>query len=332
MSMEQTGETLDFDGEKYVTSARAGKLVGYTKDYVGQLARAGKVKARLIGRSWYVSEDSIRAHKLETHYVLTKPKKHIENEIVSNDDKPSKNIAFSDKNVSSTLPLIQKNVSTQTHVAVGHAHALRELAHADVRFEGGQALVFDDAHVSLITKDKQTQTESKTTPPSPVVRDAGAILEQHSVEDVIQKHTHISHNDEYPVSLHVAREEKKEMPISPRKYVLHTSSHVPNMLAGVDGVVPSERTERMVAPLRTVRDTTSYQKQSTQTSIPPRYVDISKSSVSLAPSTKKILSPTPVSTQVGYERSFHREVSEKRIPVLAGFLSIILFSILYFIF
>lgn len=68
-------EAVEIGGKMYLPSGRAAKLVGYTKDYVGQLARMGKLDAKLVGRGWYVTEDSIRAHKLEVHYELTKPKK-----------------------------------------------------------------------------------------------------------------------------------------------------------------------------------------------------------------------------------------------------------------
>lgn len=64
-----------FDGKKYLPSVNAADLVGYTKDYVGQLARAGKIESRIVGRSWYIAEDSILAHKKTVHYTLTKKKK-----------------------------------------------------------------------------------------------------------------------------------------------------------------------------------------------------------------------------------------------------------------
>lgn len=67
------------EGKEYVSSERAAKLVGYTKDYVGQLARAGKIESKKIGRSWYISQDSITKHKLSVHYILTKPKKPLKN-------------------------------------------------------------------------------------------------------------------------------------------------------------------------------------------------------------------------------------------------------------
>lgn len=66
---------ISIGGKNYIPAAQAAKLVGYTKDYVGQLARGGKIEAQLIGHSWYISEDSIRRHKLQVHYTLTKEKK-----------------------------------------------------------------------------------------------------------------------------------------------------------------------------------------------------------------------------------------------------------------
>ncbi len=68
-------EELEFEGKRYVSSIRAAELVHYTKDYVGQLARAGKLDARLVGRSWYVAVDAIKEHKRTANYTLTKSKK-----------------------------------------------------------------------------------------------------------------------------------------------------------------------------------------------------------------------------------------------------------------
>lgn len=54
---------LYFDGKKYISSSRAAKISGYVNDYIGQLCRDGKLECRMIGRSWYVSFDSLIAHK-----------------------------------------------------------------------------------------------------------------------------------------------------------------------------------------------------------------------------------------------------------------------------
>ena len=56
-------DTLTLDGEIYFSSKHAAKVTGYAKDYVGQLCREGVVDGRLVGRSWYVREQSIREHR-----------------------------------------------------------------------------------------------------------------------------------------------------------------------------------------------------------------------------------------------------------------------------
>ena len=58
-------ETLIIEGKQYISSRRAAEIAGYSNDYVGQLCRAGKLACRMIGRFWYVDEDSILRHKNE---------------------------------------------------------------------------------------------------------------------------------------------------------------------------------------------------------------------------------------------------------------------------
>lgn len=53
------GEGIFFNGKKFISTQQAARLTGYTSDYVGQLCRAGKVDSKMVGRSWYVSEESI---------------------------------------------------------------------------------------------------------------------------------------------------------------------------------------------------------------------------------------------------------------------------------
>lgn len=56
-------DTLTIKGVTYLSSKHAAKVTGYAKDYVGQLCREGRVQAQLVGRNWYVSEQSIREHR-----------------------------------------------------------------------------------------------------------------------------------------------------------------------------------------------------------------------------------------------------------------------------
>lgn len=64
-------DDLIFEGKKYISAKRASKLVSYTRDYVGQLCREGKVESRMVGRSRFISEESILDHKL---HASKKPK------------------------------------------------------------------------------------------------------------------------------------------------------------------------------------------------------------------------------------------------------------------
>lgn len=68
---------ITVDGMTFISSKRASELSGYTQDYIGQLARTGKLVARRIGGLWYVVEDSLRQHKeVAESYVPTPPAPH----------------------------------------------------------------------------------------------------------------------------------------------------------------------------------------------------------------------------------------------------------------
>lgn len=55
-------DELVISGKKYISSKRASEITGYAKDYIGQLARGGKVSATRIGRAWYVDEMALALH------------------------------------------------------------------------------------------------------------------------------------------------------------------------------------------------------------------------------------------------------------------------------
>jgi hypothetical protein len=62
--------SVSFDGRDYVLASRAAKLTGYHQDYVGQLARSGKINSRQIGARWYVDRDALIAHKKHNDALL----------------------------------------------------------------------------------------------------------------------------------------------------------------------------------------------------------------------------------------------------------------------
>jgi hypothetical protein len=61
---------ITFDGKDYVSAVRAAKITGYNQDYVGQLARGGKILSRQVGNRWYVEREGILAHKREKDSLL----------------------------------------------------------------------------------------------------------------------------------------------------------------------------------------------------------------------------------------------------------------------
>jgi len=56
-------EPLTFEGKRFLSSAEAAKVVGYSPDYIGQLCRGGKLVSKRVGKSWFVEESSMRSYK-----------------------------------------------------------------------------------------------------------------------------------------------------------------------------------------------------------------------------------------------------------------------------
>ncbi len=56
-------DSFIFEGKKYISSKRASEISEYASDYIGQLCRANKLDCRMIGRAWFVTEESIHLHK-----------------------------------------------------------------------------------------------------------------------------------------------------------------------------------------------------------------------------------------------------------------------------
>lgn len=54
---------LTIDGREYMTCCEAAKLYGCTMGYIRQQARAGRLDAVQIGRTWVVAADEIRHMK-----------------------------------------------------------------------------------------------------------------------------------------------------------------------------------------------------------------------------------------------------------------------------
>lgn len=54
-----------FFGKKYISLKRASEISGYTKDYIGQLCRGGKIKNERVGHNWFVEYENFISYSQE---------------------------------------------------------------------------------------------------------------------------------------------------------------------------------------------------------------------------------------------------------------------------
>tara|TARA_B100001989_G_scaffold251339_2_gene230328 strand:+ start:104 stop:1066 length:963 start_codon:yes stop_codon:yes gene_type:complete len=81
-------DTVILDGIEYKKASVVAKEFRYTSDYIGQLCRAKKIDARLVGRTWFVNPSSITDHKKTKHKKV--PKAEIESLREQFHQKPAK--------------------------------------------------------------------------------------------------------------------------------------------------------------------------------------------------------------------------------------------------
>ncbi len=68
---EAANDTIvSFDGKEFISSKRGAELSGYSQDYVGQLARGGKILSRQVGSKWYVAKNELLNHKSHNDSLL----------------------------------------------------------------------------------------------------------------------------------------------------------------------------------------------------------------------------------------------------------------------
>jgi len=87
-------ERLVIEGKNYISSKRAAELMGYTQDYIGQLARGGKISAERVSGIWYVNEDEFiglsKKNKLSSKNVEEKKDFVVDSTYVNKDEKTNK--------------------------------------------------------------------------------------------------------------------------------------------------------------------------------------------------------------------------------------------------
>jgi len=99
-------DEVTIEGVKYERVSVLAKRFKYTTDYIGQLCRAKKVDAQLVGRSWYVNPLSLESHK-KSRYVKSTTSNQSEKTIKIKTNKETSRISVQSvitKNAAKTPP------------------------------------------------------------------------------------------------------------------------------------------------------------------------------------------------------------------------------------
>lgn len=124
--------SVTVDGVIYTKANILAKKFGYTTDYIGQLCRAEKVDAQVIGRTWYVREDTLLVHKDSRYKSLR------ENEIISKSNTHYEEIKQNERVM--VLPVLSKNTKRSVIARQSEPNFFSHLNHiSPLRYESDEA-------------------------------------------------------------------------------------------------------------------------------------------------------------------------------------------------
>ncbi|MEN9614018.1 MAG: hypothetical protein RLZZ347_325 [Candidatus Parcubacteria bacterium] len=108
--------SLVLNGKTYISARRGAEIAGYSGDYVGQLCRAGKIDAEMVGKSWFVSESSLVSHKKEQERLTEEMRERMSRTRKLALSAPEPKVEVKKETVASALPV--KFVSSGVTVPV----------------------------------------------------------------------------------------------------------------------------------------------------------------------------------------------------------------------
>lgn len=187
---------LELNGTKYVKASSIARELGYTSDYVGQLCRSGKVNAQLVGRSWYVEDDSIRKHK-NSRYRSTNAKTKQEITKIKNQSKTEgivsaqKTTAFATKHFYSKLHLQEgvylEDQSDLIPTLKEKEYSSDQKTPLEIQYEGAKSLQIkkrSDPYSMEASELPEIRFRGKLT-----IHDSGNITSDNSADATAQPHS-----------------------------------------------------------------------------------------------------------------------------------------------
>lgn len=147
-------KTVVLDGVQYTKASVIAEQFKYTSDYIGQLCRAKKIDARLVGRTWFVNEESLVEHKKSKHQKTpsSKTKKQASHKVVSA-DKPKETKTY---RINVNAPLKNKTVKSLPEKPLKIASSDRNES-VKIRYETDSEHLFP-----TVVKKSNTQTQTKS--------------------------------------------------------------------------------------------------------------------------------------------------------------------------
>ncbi len=179
-------DNISLKGENYIKSSKIAAELGYTTDYVGQLCRGGLVAATLVGRTWYVSEKSIKEHK-KNRYRSNQAKSFtaIRKLVEDHKDKRSDNlmnrtvsVAAYEEDSEPLLPRIEKVVQKIAYYENESVSEELEESSVSVKIRKPEPKIHYTGRVS----------EIRVSPPEPVIPRATPVTLHHKEIDS-QRHS-----------------------------------------------------------------------------------------------------------------------------------------------
>lgn len=186
-------DEIILDGKEYISAKRAAKQTGYTKDYVGQLCRAGRLPARMIGRNWYVEESAVSAqrkstlrHREDLHSNRV-PEQHLLNQRQEGviHQQPTKATRLTPRELASRSPMQQDNAPASRYGprTIEEAFPMhyttddRPLIPTPIRRQR-TSIAVEGEKVTDKQKEKRAISKATLTSPSEHVADARAVRKQ----------------------------------------------------------------------------------------------------------------------------------------------------------
>jgi hypothetical protein len=162
-------ERISTNGEVYVKASSIARELGYTADYVGQLCRSGQVDAQLVGRSWFVNEDSIREHKRNRYRSTRTKSKQMLSETLAEAIERSRSIATATEQSAHTAPVRYETDESDVMPVLGVKQPLIEQTEEDdsgaTSDEGNMIPLRFEAETATAEEDEPvTEQEDAETP------------------------------------------------------------------------------------------------------------------------------------------------------------------------